>query len=112
MTIKLTALLYDRAISDERRYRGKTRSDFDVLHQSMHEFGSTDKSELFFREIERAQDPAADQQGAAEIVSEDIPVRRESAFEDHHDTLNYQEMWNCMWPFWEQDIENFDENTV
>lgn len=52
-------LLYGRAAT-EGRYRGRTRADFDNLHQSVHEFRVVDRSEQQSQEIaEAAKTPAA-----------------------------------------------------
>ncbi|KAJ5988028.1 hypothetical protein N7481_003238 [Penicillium waksmanii] len=54
-TIKNASLLYQRATSDRSRYQGKSRADFDVLHQSIHEFRVVDRSDQHLQEIEGAE---------------------------------------------------------
>ncbi|KAH8433933.1 fungal specific transcription factor domain-containing protein [Aspergillus melleus] len=54
-TIEHSSLLYERAASDRHRYQGKTRADFDILHQSIHEFRVVDRSNDHIQEIEGAE---------------------------------------------------------
>lgn len=54
-TIKHASLLYQRATADKSRYQGKSRADFDVLHQSIHEFRVIDRSHQHIQEIECAE---------------------------------------------------------
>ncbi|KAJ5102602.1 hypothetical protein N7532_003131 [Penicillium argentinense] len=54
-TIKNASLLYQRATADRSRYQGKSRADFDVLHQSIHEFRVVDRSDQHLQEIEGAE---------------------------------------------------------
>lgn len=56
-TLQHASLLYKRAAT-EGRYRGRTRADFDNLHQSVHEFRVVDRSEQHTQEIDRASQPA------------------------------------------------------
>lgn len=58
-TLQHALLLYGRAAT-EGRYRGRTRADFDNLHQSVHEFRVVDRSEQQSQEIaDAAETPAA-----------------------------------------------------
>lgn len=61
-TLQHASLLYGRAAT-EGRYRGRTRADFDNLHQSVHEFRVVDRSEQHSQEIDRASQPAVETQG-------------------------------------------------
>ncbi|KAJ5083689.1 hypothetical protein N7456_013116, partial [Penicillium angulare] len=54
-TLKYASLLYQRAADDRGRYLGKTRDDFDILHQSIHEFRVVDRSDQHIQEIEGAE---------------------------------------------------------
>ncbi|KAJ5736046.1 uncharacterized protein N7483_001171 [Penicillium malachiteum] len=54
-TLKYASLLYERAADDRGRYFGKTRDDFDILHQSIHEFRVLDRSDQHIQEIEGAE---------------------------------------------------------
>ncbi|CRK40659.1 hypothetical protein BN1723_004903 [Verticillium longisporum] len=56
-TIQNTSLLYERAAANRSRYRGKSRSDFNHLHQSLHEFRNVDRSDQHLQEINSAETP-------------------------------------------------------
>ncbi|KAJ5589827.1 hypothetical protein N7450_003799 [Penicillium hetheringtonii] len=64
-TIKNASLLYQRATANRSRYQGKSRFDFDVLHQSIHEFRVVDRSDQHLQEIEGAE---------REVEREVVPV--------------------------------------
>ncbi|KAB8270370.1 hypothetical protein BDV30DRAFT_229016 [Aspergillus minisclerotigenes] len=57
-TLKHASLLYERASTDRGRYLGKSRQDFDHLHQSIHEFRVVDRSNQHIQEIEGAEGPS------------------------------------------------------
>ncbi|KAK2031709.1 hypothetical protein LX32DRAFT_636943 [Colletotrichum zoysiae] len=54
-TIQNGSLMYQRATSDAQRYRGRSRVDFSVLHQSVHEFRVVDRSAQHLEEINNAE---------------------------------------------------------
>lgn len=54
-TIQNGSLMYQRATSDIQRYRGRSRVDFSVLHQSIHEFRVVDRSAQHLVEINNAE---------------------------------------------------------
>ncbi|KAE8389360.1 hypothetical protein BDV23DRAFT_194428 [Aspergillus alliaceus] len=54
-TLKHASILYQRASTDRGRYLGKSRMDFDHLHQSIHEFRVVDRSNEHMQEIEGAE---------------------------------------------------------
>ncbi|OLN97093.1 putative transcriptional regulatory protein C1327.01c-like protein 1 [Colletotrichum chlorophyti] len=54
-TIQNGSLMYQRATSDSHRYRGRSRLDFSVLHQSVHEFRVVDRSAQHLEEINNAE---------------------------------------------------------
>ncbi|KAM0327582.1 hypothetical protein ACHAQA_005875 [Verticillium albo-atrum] len=56
-TFQNTSLLYQRASADRTRYRGKSRSDFNHLHQSLHEFRDVDRSDQHLQELNSAETP-------------------------------------------------------
>jgi hypothetical protein len=58
-TVNHASLLYQRAVVNRSRYQGKSRVDFDVLHQSIHEFRVIDRSDQHMQEIEGAEREAA-----------------------------------------------------
>ncbi|KAF4777814.1 fungal specific transcription factor domain-containing protein [Colletotrichum scovillei] len=54
-TIQNGSLMYQRATSDAQKYRGRSRFDFSVLHQSVHEFRVVDRSAQHLEEINNAE---------------------------------------------------------
>ncbi|KAE8154290.1 hypothetical protein BDV25DRAFT_135982 [Aspergillus avenaceus] len=54
-TLHYASILYERASADRGRYRGKSRADFNTLHQSIHEFRVVDRSDEHLREIQVAE---------------------------------------------------------
>ncbi|KAK1995550.1 fungal-specific transcription factor domain-containing protein [Colletotrichum falcatum] len=54
-TIQNGSLVYQRATSDAQRYRGRSRRDFSVLHQSVHDFRVVDRSAQHLEEIDNAE---------------------------------------------------------
>ncbi|KAH7121599.1 hypothetical protein EDB81DRAFT_700522 [Dactylonectria macrodidyma] len=57
-TIQNSSLVYERATSESRPYRGKSRRDFETLHQSIHEFRVIDRSDQHIEQIHRAEQDA------------------------------------------------------
>ncbi|OBS26254.1 hypothetical protein FPOA_00194 [Fusarium poae] len=53
-TIQNSSLLYKRATEDEGRYRGRSRADFETLHQSIHEYRIVDRSDQHLQQISHA----------------------------------------------------------
>ncbi|QPC74674.1 hypothetical protein HYE68_005426 [Fusarium pseudograminearum] len=53
-TIQNSSLLYKRATEDEGRYRGRSRADFEALHQSIHEYRIVDRSDQHLQQISHA----------------------------------------------------------
>ncbi|KAM0187732.1 hypothetical protein ACHAPI_011052, partial [Fusarium lateritium] len=53
-TIQNSSLLYKRATEDAGRYRGRTRADFETLHQSIHEYRIVDRSDQHLQQINHA----------------------------------------------------------
>ncbi|CEJ58545.1 hypothetical protein PMG11_07199 [Penicillium brasilianum] len=116
-TIKHASLLYQRASSDKARYQGKSRKDFDILHQSIHEFRVVDRSQQYIQEIEGAE------RGTGPSTSEDTPATTaasESLDLDAplNDLLNEvstyaheQGMWSHWWPSLEEmNLALFSDN--
>ncbi|KAE8381866.1 hypothetical protein BDV26DRAFT_278475 [Aspergillus bertholletiae] len=68
-TLTHASLLYERASANRGRYLGKSREDFDHLHQSIHEFRVVDRSNQHIQEIEGAE-------GASPEVTYSQPVQR------------------------------------
>ncbi|KAF5007728.1 hypothetical protein FDECE_5976 [Fusarium decemcellulare] len=53
-TIQNSSLLYKRAAEDSSRFRGRSRADFETLHQSIHEYRIVDRSDQHLQQIRRA----------------------------------------------------------
>ncbi|KAF4943519.1 hypothetical protein FSARC_14904 [Fusarium sarcochroum] len=53
-TIQNSSLLYKRATEDAGRYRGRSRADFETLHQSIHEYRIVDRSDQHMQQISHA----------------------------------------------------------
>ncbi|WAO90020.1 Zn(2)-C6 fungal-type domain-containing protein [Fusarium falciforme] len=53
-TIQNSSLLYKSATEDSGRFRGRSRADFETLHQSIHEYRIVDRSDLHLQQIRRA----------------------------------------------------------
>ncbi|PNP79916.1 hypothetical protein FNYG_06613 [Fusarium nygamai] len=53
-TIQNSSLLYKRATEDAGRYRGRSRADFEALHQSIHEYRIVDRSDQHLQQISHA----------------------------------------------------------
>ncbi|KAJ5351442.1 hypothetical protein N7452_000416 [Penicillium brevicompactum] len=104
-TINHASILYQRAASDNSRYQGKTRTDFNVLHQSLHEFRVPDRSDQHLQEIEgaeRAVVPPSPPNNAAvatnesEILDLDMPLN--NLLSEVNAYAHEQGMWSHWWP--------------
>ncbi|KAM5349161.1 hypothetical protein ACJ41O_008984 [Fusarium nematophilum] len=60
-TIQNASLLYKRATEDSGRYQGRSRADFETLHQSIHEYRIVDRSDQHLQQIHRAENGRAEQ---------------------------------------------------
>ncbi|TDZ33647.1 putative transcriptional regulatory protein [Colletotrichum spinosum] len=63
-TIQNGSLMYQRITSDNQKYRGLSRFNFNVLHQSVHEFRVVDRSAQHLEEIDNAERSAMNSPGA------------------------------------------------
>ncbi|KAM6507963.1 hypothetical protein FSOLCH5_013163 [Fusarium solani] len=72
-TIQNSSLLYKSATEDSGRFRGRSRADFETLHQSIHEYRIVDRSDLHLQQIRRA-----DRNSSRDIENDDR-VGREQA---------------------------------
>ncbi|PCD30073.1 hypothetical protein FGRA07_10223 [Fusarium graminearum] len=68
-TIQNSSLLYKRATEDEGRYRGRSRADFEALHQSIHEYRIVDRSDQHLQQISHA-----DRNSSRREDGNDVPV--------------------------------------
>ncbi|KAI2789776.1 hypothetical protein POX_d05274 [Penicillium oxalicum] len=107
-TIKHASLLYERASSDRARYQGKSRKDFDILHQSIHEFRVVDRSHQYIQEIEgaeRATDPSTSgttpaTNAASDSLDLDAPLN--DLLTEVSTYAHEQGMWSHWWPSLEE----------
>ncbi|KAF7716625.1 Fungal Zn(2)-Cys(6) binuclear cluster domain-containing protein [Penicillium ucsense] len=107
-TIKHASLLYERASSDRARYQGKSRKDFDILHQSIHEFRVVDRSHQYIQEIEgaeRATDPSTSgttpmTNTASDSLDLDAPLN--DLLTEVSTYAHEQGMWSHWWPSQEE----------
>ncbi|KYK57302.1 fungal specific transcription factor [Drechmeria coniospora] len=109
------SLLYERASNDGQRYRGRTRADFDTLHQSIHEFRVVDRSGEHNREIDGAERAAASTaQAAADAGMTTPPIQGldtntllNQLMAEVSSNLDEQGAWSQWWP----PIEQVDSQT-
>lgn len=101
-TIQHASLLYSRAAENQLRYQGRTRTDFDVLHQSIHEFRGIDRSDQLTQEIDGAdvsRHPALERQAFDGIVSEvDTNTLLTQLMAEVSSNLDEQGAWSQWWP--------------
>ncbi|KAF9765786.1 hypothetical protein IL306_001861 [Fusarium sp. DS 682] len=71
-TIQNSSLLYKRATEDAGRYRGRSRADFETLHQSIHEYRIVDRSDQHLQQISHADRNSLRREEEAEL-----PVARQ-----------------------------------
>ncbi|EFQ31231.1 fungal specific transcription factor domain-containing protein [Colletotrichum graminicola M1.001] len=99
-TIQNGSLMYQRATSDVQRYRGRSRFDFSVLHQSVHEFRVVDRSAEHLEEINNVErSPIGAAQG-------DLPTEKQrnnsiglnvQTLVDATGTIDDQGLWPNWW---------------
>lgn len=106
-TIKNASLLYQRAAADRLRYQGKSRADFDVLHQSIHEFRVVDRSHQHLQEIEGAERAATESlqptpatNPSADPLDLDVPLS--NLLTEVSTYAHEQGMWAHWWPSLEE----------
>lgn len=99
------SILYERAASDNSRYQGRTRTDFNILHQSLHEFRVPDRSDQHLQEIEGAEraaalpslrDPAPVATSGSDILDLDMPLN--NLLSEVNAYAHEQGMWSHWWP--------------
>ncbi|PQK12394.1 hypothetical protein BB8028_0003g10110 [Beauveria bassiana] len=101
-TIQHASLLYSRAVENRSRYQGRTRTDFDVLHQSIHEFRGIDRSDQHTQEIDGAdisRHADAQRQPVEGIVPEvDTNTLLTQLLAEVSSNLDEQGAWSQWWP--------------
>ncbi|KAH7121750.1 hypothetical protein B0J13DRAFT_567218 [Dactylonectria estremocensis] len=107
-TIQNSSLLYERATSESRPYRGKTRVDFETLYQSIHEFRVIDRSDQHIEQIHRAEQDATNRV--------DDSIQEASQFNTVQPNINAQSGLDFgisgddqgLWPNWWSMLEDAD----
>lgn len=105
-TIQHASVLYDRAATTDC-YRGKSRADFDTLHQSMNEFRAVDRSDQHSAEIEQAGSSAAAAASAIDGVAAGAAQAEQSVLLNEFlaevgSNLSEQGPWSQWWPWTEE----------
>ncbi|EWG36050.1 hypothetical protein FVEG_00215 [Fusarium verticillioides 7600] len=72
-TIQNSSLLYKRATEDAGRYRGRSRADFETLHQSIHEYRIVDRSDQHLQQISHADRNSARREEEAVASQVQVP---------------------------------------
>ncbi|PHH90190.1 hypothetical protein CDD83_4289 [Cordyceps sp. RAO-2017] len=111
-TLHHASLLYERATKDMARYRGRTRDDFDTLHQSVHEFRVVDRSDDHNRELDGVESAAVSsspdetQEAAAPANTPERQMDTSSLLNqllaEVSSNLDEQGAWSQWWPPMEQ----------
>ncbi|KAF6823221.1 fungal specific transcription factor [Colletotrichum plurivorum] len=106
-TIQNGSLMYQRVTSHNHRYRGLSRLNFSVLHQSVHEFRVVDRSAQHLEEINNAErsaaadgEVAADRQqpqGAASMV-----LNAQALIDSGGGNVDDQGLWPNWWSMLEE----------
>lgn len=106
-TIRHASFLYERATEDRNRFQGKSRADFDTLHQSVHEFRIVDRSDEHSREIQGAERQSGTRTSPNSVRS--VPEHELDAntllnqlFAEVSNNLDEQGAWSQWWPAIEQ----------
>ncbi|KAI5458924.1 hypothetical protein BGZ63DRAFT_473743 [Mariannaea sp. PMI_226] len=110
-TIQNSSLLYERATSESRPYRGKNRFDFEVLHQSVHEYRIIDRSDLQIQQIRRAERDAASRvhvptEGSSD--AEGLVTDEQAVTNQFPSDLNINLEDPGLWPNWWSMLEEVD----
>lgn len=102
--------MYERAAKDKARYRGRTRDDFDTLHQSLHEFRVVNRSDDHHREldgVERApvsssRGDMGESTGSTSVAERERQVDTNSLLNELlaevSSNLDEQGAWSQWWP--------------
>ncbi|KAK1979028.1 fungal-specific transcription factor domain-containing protein [Colletotrichum cereale] len=110
-TIQNGSLMYQRATSDVQRYRGRSRLDFSVLHQSVHEFRVVDRSAQHLEEINNAE------RGSISAAEGDSSIEKQ---QNNSSSLNAQASIDAtgtvddqgLWPNWWSMLEDVDTSEL
>ncbi|EQB51322.1 hypothetical protein CGLO_09152 [Colletotrichum gloeosporioides Cg-14] len=95
-TIQNASTLFEQVNSNVDRYRHRSRLDFEVLHQSAHEFRTIDRSEQHMAMIRGAE------QGDGQSI--DVGEDNNNAVHDSEDLGNFDPVAllgdQALWPTW------------
>ncbi|KAK2595668.1 hypothetical protein QQS21_006641 [Conoideocrella luteorostrata] len=106
-TIRHASVLYERATEDRTRFQGRSRDDFDTLHQSVHEFRVVDRSDEHTREIRGAERrpvtrTSPNAEGTAPEHEPDTNTLLNQLFTEVSNNFDEQGAWSQWWPAIEQ----------
>ncbi|KAF5517174.1 putative transcriptional regulatory protein [Colletotrichum aenigma] len=104
-TIQSGSLMYKRVISNNHRYRGLSRFNFNVLHQSVHEFRVVDRSAQHLEEInnaERNSMGAAEGDTSSDKEQQNPPAFSAQALIDPDGNIDDQGLWPNWWSMLEE----------
>ncbi|KAI8215712.1 fungal specific transcription factor [Colletotrichum sp. SAR 10_76] len=104
-TIQSGSLMYKRVISNNHRYRGLSRFNFNVLHQSVHEFRVVDRSAQHLEEInnaERNSMGAAEGDNSSDKEQQNPPAFSAQALIDPDGNIDDQGLWPNWWSMLEE----------
>ncbi|GLB07648.1 hypothetical protein AtubIFM57258_002996 [Aspergillus tubingensis] len=91
-----------RASADKSRYQGKSREDFNVLHQSIHEFRVVDRADQHIREIQEADVVSASPSNTTSAANMEPDLDLDGPLSDllnEASTNAYEQgMWSHWWP--------------
>lgn len=111
-TIQNGSFMYQRVKSHNHKYRGLSRLNFSVLHQSVHEFRVVDRSAQHLEEINNAERSAADGE---------LPADRQQTQGANGMVLNAQALIDSgggsmddqgLWPNWWSMLEEVDTSEI
>lgn len=102
-TIQHASDLYHRATLDQANFQGKSRHDFEGLHQSVHDFRVVDRSVLHTQEIDGAAGPRTTRAATttySELLdsSEDTNILLNQLMAEVSSNLDEQGAWSHWWP--------------
>ncbi|UQC86513.1 fungal specific transcription factor domain-containing protein [Colletotrichum lupini] len=111
-TIQNGSLMYQRATSDAQKYRGRSRFDFSVLHQSVHEFRVVDRSAQHLEEINNAERGAVSTGEGSNVsgdkANQNIGGLNPQALIDAVGSMDDQGLW----PNWWSMLEDVDASEM
>ncbi|KAL0936267.1 fungal specific transcription factor [Colletotrichum truncatum] len=104
-TIQNGSLMYQRVISNNHRYRGLSRFNFNVLHQSVHEFRVVDRSAQHLEEInnaERSSIGTVEGDGLVDKQQPSVGGLSAQALIDPSGNMDDQGLWPNWWSMLEE----------